>query len=259
MGEDLRERFQTLHEIVRAAHQTLDPGAWDYLAGGAETETTLRRNRQALDSIALRPRVLRDVSKVDTTATLLGRTLRLPIMLAPVGSIETFTPGGAATAARGATAFGVAQMLSSVCNPGLEATAAAAPGGLRIFQLYVRGDDRFVDDHVKRARDNGYAAFCLTVDSAMYSRRERDLAKRYIKPWRARATGMGRIACCGLGAAGAEGLVRVLELLEDEVRICLGLLGVTRFAELDTSYLHRAEPVTPPRVFSAFPLMDEGY
>src|SRR5436309_1233558 len=190
MGEDLRERFQTLHEIVRAAHQTLDPGAWDYLAGGTETETTLRRNRQALDSIAFRPRVLRDVSKVDTTATLLGRTLRLPIMLAPVGSIETFTPGGAATAARGATAFGVAQMLSSVCNPGLEATAAAAPGGLRIFQLYVRGDDGFVDDHVKRARDNGYAAFCLTVDSAMYSRRERDLAKRYVKPWRARATGM---------------------------------------------------------------------
>src|SRR5437879_12994627 len=175
MGEGPPGRFLPLHEIVRAAHQTRDPGAWDYLAGGAETETTLRRNRQALDSIAFRPRVLRDVSKVDTTATLLGRTLRLPIMLAPVGSIETFTPGGAATAARGATAFGVAQMLSSVCNPGLEATAAAAPGGLRIFQLYVRGDDGFVDDHVKRARDNGYAAFCLTVDSAMYSRRARDL------------------------------------------------------------------------------------
>ena len=71
--------------------------------------------------------------------------------------------------------------------------------------------------------------------------------------------GMGRIACCGLGAAGADGLVRVLELLEDEIRICLGLLGVRRFAELDTSYLHRAEPVAAPRVFSAFPLMDEGY
>ena len=361
MAEDLRDRFQTLHEIVRTAHQTLDPGAWDYLAGGTETETTLRRNRHALDSIAFRPRVLRDVANIDTSTTLLGLRLRLPIMLAPVGSIETFTPGGAATAARGATAFGVAQMLSSVCNPGLEATAAAAPGGLRIFQLYVRGDDAFVDDHVKRARDHGYAAFCLTVDSAMYSRRERDLAKRYIKPWRARATGMnyqaalswnqvkrfkdthdlplwlkgiataedaalacehgvdgvyvsnhggrqldhgrgsidvlpevidavrgralvlvdgsfvrgtdvvkaialgadcvgmGRIACCGLGAAGAEGLVRVLELLEDEIKICLGLLGVTSLAQLDTSYLHPAPSVTPPRVFSAFPLLEEGY
>src|SRR5207245_8862261 len=131
MGEDLRERFLTLHEIVRAAHQTLDPGAWDYLAGGAETETTLRRNRQALDSIAFRPRVLCDVSKVDTTATLLGRTLRLPIMLAPVGSIETFTPGGAATAARGATAFGVARMPSCVRNPGPGAPRARAPAGTR--------------------------------------------------------------------------------------------------------------------------------
>src|SRR5881397_3172339 len=361
MGEDLRERFQTLHEIVRAAHQTLDPGAWDYLAGGTETETTLRRNRQALDSVAFRPRVLRDVSKVDTTATLLGRTLRLPIMLAPVGSIETFTPGGAATAARGAMAFGVAQMLSSVCNPGLEATAAAAPGGLRIFQLYVRGDDGFVDDHVKRARDHGYAAFCLTVDSAMYSRRERDLAKRYIKPWRVRASGfdfqaslswdhvkrfkdthdiplilkgiataedaalacehgvevvyvsnhggrqldhgrgtmevlpevvaaaagraaimvdggflrgtdvvkaiamgaqcvgVGRLECLGLAAAGPPGLVRALELLEDEIRIALGLLGAGSLSALDRSYLHAATPVIPAHATSAFPLLKEGY
>src|SRR5438093_2122278 len=185
MGEGLRDRFQTLHEIVRAAHQTLDPGAWDYLAGGTETETTLRRNRQALDSIAFRPRVLRDVSKVDTTATLLGRTLRLPVMLAPVGSIETFTPGGAATAARGATAFGVAQMLSSVCNPGLEATAAAAPGGLRIFQLYVRGDDGLVHDHVTRAGENRYVRFCLPVAGAVYLRRSRLLCTRDITASRA--------------------------------------------------------------------------
>src|SRR2546423_11968725 len=126
MGEDLRERFSTLHEIVRAAHQTLDPGAWDYLAGGAETETTLRRNRQALDSIAFRPRVLRDVSKVDASATLLGRPTRIPVMLAPIGSIETFAEGGGATAAKAAGAFGVPQMLSSVCKPGLAALAQAA-------------------------------------------------------------------------------------------------------------------------------------
>src|SRR5206468_509064 len=71
---------------------------------------------------------------------------------------------------------------------GLEAVAAAADN-FRIFQLYVRGDDAWVDEHVKRAKDNGYAAFCLTVDTAMYSRRERDLARRFVKPWRARATG----------------------------------------------------------------------
>src|SRR5881409_2492092 len=106
MGEDLRERFQTLHEIVRAAHQTLDPGAWDYLAGGTETETTLKRNRQALDSIAFRPRVLRDVSKIDCTGSLLGRRIRTPVMLAPIGSIESFDAGGGAAAAKASAEFG---------------------------------------------------------------------------------------------------------------------------------------------------------
>jgi isopentenyl diphosphate isomerase/L-lactate dehydrogenase-like FMN-dependent dehydrogenase len=188
MPSNLEERFQTLHEIVRAARLHLAPGPWDYLSGGTETETTLRRNRQALDSIAFRPRVLRNVAKIDSTSTLFGRKVRIPVMIAPVGSVETFEPGGGATAAKASAEFNVPQMLSSVCNPGLEAVAAAADN-FRIFQLYVRGDDAWVDEHVKRAKDNGYAAFCLTVDTAMYSRRERDLARRFVKPWRARATG----------------------------------------------------------------------
>jgi glycolate oxidase len=190
MTSNLEERFQTLHEIVRAARDNLAPGPWDYLVGGTETETTVRRNRQALDALAFRPRVLRDVSRVDGTGEFFGRPVRLPVLLAPIGSIESFTPGGAATAAKAAAEFGVPQMLSSACSPGLEATAAAADT-IRIFQLYVRGDDAFVDDHVRRAIDHGYGAFCLTVDSAVYSRRERDLARRFVKPWRAAATGLG--------------------------------------------------------------------
>jgi glycolate oxidase len=72
--------------------------------------------------------------------------------------------------------------------------------------------------------------------------------------------GVGRLACCGLAAAGASGLVRVLELLEDEIRICLGLLGVDRITALDPSYLHPVPPVTPPHATSAFPLLhEEGY
>ena len=357
MSSGLEERFQTLHEIVRAARRNLAGGPWDYLVGGTETETTLRRNRLALDSLALRPRVLRDVSKIDVTGTFLGRPLRMPVMLAPIGSIESFTPGGGATAAEGSAVFGVPQMLSSACNPGLEATAKAADN-FRIFQLYVRGDDAFVDDHVRRALECGYAAFCMTVDTAVYSRRERDLARRFVKPWRVRATGqdfqaaltwdhvkrfkdthavplilkgiatgedaalacehgvdvvyvsnhggrqldqgrgstdvlpevvkavagrariivdgafqrgtdvvkaialgadvvgLGRLPCMGLAAAGAPGLVRTLELLEDEIRICMGLLGVNRLADLDGSYLHAAPPVTVPHVTSAFPLLD---
>jgi len=359
MMSNLEERFQTLHEIVKAARQNLEPGPWDYLIGGAESETTLRRNRQALDSIAFRPRVLRDVSRIDGASTLFGRPVRIPVMVAPIGSIETFTPGGGATAAKAAAEFGIPLMLSSVCNPGLEAVAAAADG-FRIFQLYVRGDDGWVDDHVRRAVDHGYTAFCLTVDTAVYSRRERDLARRFVKPWRVRATGfdyqagltwdhvkrfkdthaiplilkgiataedaalacdlgvdglyvsnhggrqldhgrgttealpevvaavggratiivdggflrgtdivkavalgaaavgIGRLACFGLAAAGQAGLVRVLELLEEEIRICLGLLGVERLAQLDRSYLHPATPVVLPHATSAFPLLDEA-
>src|ERR1700704_1040911 len=186
LNAPLVEQFLTLQEIVAAARHNLPPGPWSYLVGGAETETTVRRNRQALDSIAFRPRVLRDVSKVDSKATFLGKPVRLPVLLAPIGGLESIVEGGAAAAARAAAQFGVPQMLSSVCKPGLEETAAAA-GTLRVFQLYVRGDDAWVDDWVRRAREHGYSAFCLTVDVAAYSRRERDLLGRFVKPWRARA------------------------------------------------------------------------
>src|SRR3984893_5060312 len=104
MASELDDKFQTLHEIVRAARMTLDPGPWDYMVGATETETTLRRNRLGIDSLAFRPRVLRDVSRIDTGVTFFGRRLRIPVMMAPVGSIETFTPGGGATAANASAA-----------------------------------------------------------------------------------------------------------------------------------------------------------
>ena len=180
--------FQCLHEFIPAARKKLSDHIWGYLVGATETETTLRRNRLALDSLALRPRVCVDVSHIDTSTTLFGRKLRLPAMLAPVGSLESFDPGGAATAGAAASAFGVPIMCSSVTHPGLEEIAAATPGP-KIFQLYVRGDLQWIDDIVKRAVDNGYDAFAITVDTAAYSRRERDITGRFVKPWRAVATG----------------------------------------------------------------------
>ena len=349
--------FQALHEIVAKARANLNQNDWDYIVGGAETETTLRRNRLALDQLAFRPRVLRDVSAVDARVTAFGRTLRLPVVLAPVGSLESFVASGAAASARAARNFGVAHMLSSVCQPGLEQVTAAAPDALRMFQLYARGDDEFVDDTVARALAHRYTAFCLTVDTAIYSRRERDIAKRYMTVGRQRASGrdfqaaldwrtvrrikdtfkiplvlkgiataedaaialdhgvdwlyvsnhggrqldhgrgvmevlpeivaaagsragiivdggfargtdivkalaagaqlvgLGRMQCYALAAGGEAALVRMLELIEDEVRRCLGLLGVTAFAALDGSYLAAAPAVTPPHALSAFPLL----
>ena len=185
---DLEDRYQALHEFVEDAREALNRNTWGYLVGAAETETTTARNRQSIDSVAFRPRVLRDVSHIEISTMFLDHRLALPVALAPVGSLESFHPGGAAEAARGAAAAEVAVFVSSVSEPGLEASAAGSTGP-KVFQLYVRGDDDFIDDHVHRAVAAGFDAFCLTVDTALYSRRERDIANRYAKPWRRRATG----------------------------------------------------------------------
>ena len=116
-----------LHELVAKARQNLNQNDWDYIVGGVESETTLRRNRMALDAIAFRPRVLRDVSKVDASVSEFGRKLRLPVVLAPVGSLESFHAAGAESVVRAVDKFGAAHMLSSVSEPGLENVAKAAP------------------------------------------------------------------------------------------------------------------------------------
>src|SRR3982751_5327385 len=89
------EEFQNLHEFIRKARANLNQNSWDYIVGGTETETTLRRNRMALDEIAFRPRVLRNMSSVNASVEVFGRKLRLPVVLAPVGALESFDRGGA--------------------------------------------------------------------------------------------------------------------------------------------------------------------
>ncbi len=175
--------FLCLHEIIHRAHNNLDRNYWDYLAGGSESEATLRRNRMALDRLALKHRILRDVTCVSARKSVLGQELRLPVLLAPIGALQSFDPAGGAAASRAAHTFGIMNIQSSVSEPDLEETAAAAPNP-KIFQLYVRGGDDWVDDIVHRAIAAGYTAFCITVDTTHYSRRERDIAKRFVKPWR---------------------------------------------------------------------------
>src|SRR6202023_1730069 len=100
MTSGVEQRFQTLHEIVKAARVNLNQNFWDYLIGGTESETTVRRNRQALDSVALRPRVLRNTVEIDLTTRIFGKNLRIPVMAAPVGSLQSFEPGGGGTVAQ---------------------------------------------------------------------------------------------------------------------------------------------------------------
>ncbi len=354
------DQFLTLQEFVKGARDKLSIQSWDYLIGGAETETTLLRNRQALDSVAFRPRVLRNVETVDAGGSLLGHRLRLPVLLAPIGSFQDFDERGGVVPTLAAARFGAMHMLSSTCKPGpLE--VAAAVDYPKIFQLYVRGDQAFVDDNIRRAIDAGYVGFCFTVDLDAYGRRERDLAKRYTTTARksasgelnqlrfcwddikrirdtydiplilkgiataedakiavdyginavyvsnhggrqldhgrgglevlpevvdavrgraeiifdggvmrgsdvvkamalgADAVGIGRLQGMAAAAAGEEGIVRMLEILETEVISALQLLGLTDFASLNDTCIHPASPVRTASPLSAFPLLDEGY
>ena len=168
--------FKTLHQIIRRAKQNLSQTLWDYVIGGTASETTLRRNRASIDSKALLPKILNDVSEIDTTVSILEKKIALPVILAPIGSLQNLVQGGGATAAIGAEKAGIMSIASSVCHPELEDIAAAS-NSPKIYQLYVRGDADWTDNKVQRAIDAGYTAFCLTVDSAVVSRRERDISK----------------------------------------------------------------------------------
>jgi glycolate oxidase len=170
--------FQTLQEIVMAARRNLPQELWDHLGGGSDSETTLKRNRLALDSLALRQRVLVDVRKIDITTTLLGQQLASPVFLAPVGGFVGFVhPEGARNVARAAVAHGTTAFISTAAKPGIEQTAAAVREPL-IFQLYVRSDRAWVEDILDRAKAAGYRALCVCVDRNYYGRRERDIISR---------------------------------------------------------------------------------
>ena len=175
--------FVTNQEIIMAARPNLTDNVWHYLTGGAESETTMRRNRFGLDSFAFRPRVLVDVSKVDASTTFLGHKLRIPVMLAPIGSLQSITAEGGVAVAKAAEEFGTVNFVSSVTQPTLEEIAAASPSP-KIFQLYVQGDLKWVETLIGRVKQAGYSALCLTVDTAHYGHRERQMMDRWLPPSR---------------------------------------------------------------------------
>ncbi len=362
--------FENLHEIVKQAQQNLTKNDWDYLIGGSETETTVRRNRQALDALALRPQVLTDVSRVNLEGKLLGHPLRIPVLLPPIGSVQVFDAGGGVSVARAADEFGTMMILSSACAPGFEEVASSTQGA-KIYQLYVIGDDDWLFEQIERSVAAGYVGFCLTVDTQVYSRRERDISKRYVPAsgrrvqasaqrvnpgmgfgqqakltWDkvkrikesfdvplilkgiasaddaaracelgvevvyvsnhggrqldhglgtmrilpevvkavdgaaevvvdggfmrgtdvikglalgANAVAVGRLECFAMAAGGAPVVVRMLEILEHEMQVAMGLLGRASLDELSPQVVTEAEPVGPAHVTSAFPLLEEGY
>jgi glycolate oxidase len=168
-------QFDTLQEIALAAWRKLPPEIWDHLVGGADSETTLRRNRAGLDALALRQRVLVDVRNIDLRTSLLGQPMAFPVFPAPVGGFlsKVHAEGGPAVA-RAAVSRGTQAVIATAAKPSLEATQAAVKQPL-IFQLYVRGDRNWVEGVLDRVKAAGYGALCVTVDRNYYGRRERDL------------------------------------------------------------------------------------
>lgn len=367
--------------MVLRAHERTTAGLWDFIEGGTESETTVRRNRQALDSLALKPRVLRDVSIVNPATTYLGHPLSIPVMMAPVGSLALIDPGGALPVARACAATGTMMFYSTFAEPSVRQVTEAVPHPL-ILGLYVRDEGPALDRVIDEAKTAGCVAIGLVTEAAYYSRRERDLINQFLskgsKPgsyadtqrtlrdgapgpaldkararmvpahldWKAvariraragnlpivlkgiadaadariaveegvesvyvsnhggrqldyatgtldtlvevvdavagraevvvdggiyrgtdvikaialgaRAACIGRLQCWALAAGGEQALVRAIGILEEEIIIAMGLLGVTSVDKIDGSFLRAVQTIEPADMYNPFPLVKKA-
>jgi isopentenyl diphosphate isomerase/L-lactate dehydrogenase-like FMN-dependent dehydrogenase len=159
-------------DFEELARERLGDMAWEYFRGGAGDESTLRDNRAALERWKLQPRVLVDVSGVDTSTTVLGTPVAAPILVAPVAMQKLAHPEGEAATARAAAAAGTIMILSTSATMRPEPVAAAAPGSSRWFQIYVFRDRGVTQALIDEACASGYSALVLTVDVPILGRRE---------------------------------------------------------------------------------------
>lgn len=364
--------FRTLQDILLAARRNLPSPMWDFITYGTESETTVMRNRQAFDRLALRPEVMRDVRDIDVTASLLGETLRIPVVLSPVGALGRINADGVAGAAKAVAEFGTMQIVSGVI-----ADFEAIPRQSGASLIYaVQGDIelKFPGDIARRAQDAGYKALAFVTEAPYFSRRERDvhhnlvsgrkspssyaayLRDRRLSPpdpdtdaalvfdWKlldafksacdlplvvkgittaadarramdcgadvvyvsnhggraldhalgaasvlpevveavagraavlmdggvargtdilkalalgADAVCVGKLQAFAFAAAGRAGVLRMLEILEEELIVSAGLLGVSKLDQLSSRHVAAAEAVYPPHPLNPFPLVME--
>jgi 4-hydroxymandelate oxidase len=176
-----------LFEYESQAAEKLSTMAWDYYASGAWDEVTLRDNRAAFERVRLRPRMLVDVSQRDLSLTLLGRSLSMPILIAPMAFQCLAHAEGELATAIAAARLGTIMVLSTLSTVSLEDVATVAAQQVsgkagQWFQLYVHRDRGLTKALVQRAHDAGYTALCLTVDAPLLGRRERDRQNQFALP-----------------------------------------------------------------------------
>lgn len=173
----------SIEDLRRSAQRRLPRAIFDFFDGGAEDEKTLRDNAAAYQRRRLMPRVLTDVSAIDTSAVILGRPAALPFAIAPTGAVGFGRRGGDIAIARAAVAAGIPYTLSSTATASIEQIADAAPGRLW-FQAYILRNKPFLASLIERARAADYEALVITVDLPVGGKRERDFRNDFSVPFR---------------------------------------------------------------------------
>ena len=180
-----------IDDVRRLAKRNLPGGVFDYFDGAAETEWSLANNSAAFERVHLAPRVLVDVSKIDTTTTVMGQRMPYPFAFSPTGFTRIATSAGELAVAKVAAKHGVPYTLSTLGTRSIEevATASAAAitnrgvsAGPLWYQLYVWKDRGLSRELVQRAKAAGYKAIMVTVDTAVFGRRDRDVRRGFTLP-----------------------------------------------------------------------------
>lgn len=171
-----------LTELEHTARGKLDRGVYDFVAGAADDELTLAANAAAWNSVFLRPRVLRDVTQVDTSTTLLGTSVGSPIGVAPVAFQRLMHPEGECATAQGAAARASMMVLSTRATATAADCHEAAPNGPRWYQVYVLNDRSRNERLIEAAVNSGISALVLTADTPVLGRRKRDVVNQFILP-----------------------------------------------------------------------------
>lgn len=170
-----------IDEYEAIAKGKLSQGEYDFIAGGATDEITLRRTRAVLDALMLRPRMMVDISQRDLHTTVLGQDISFPVLLDPAGNHASAHPEGELASVRAAGAAGTLLVLSAQSSRTLEDVAQAATGPIW-FQSYFFKDRHLTLEMARRAEAAGYAALCLTLDAKVKPKRERNMRNHYEGP-----------------------------------------------------------------------------
>lgn len=171
-----------VEDYRRLAKRRVPQFVFEYIDGAAEDERCMRRNRDALDAVALLPQCLHDTTSINQSIEVFGQTWRQPFAVAPTGFNGLVRPGGDVMIARAAAAAGVPFVLSTASNARLEEVAQAS--GMQWLQLYVMSDRSIAEQMVRRARQARYSALVLTVDVPVSGYRERDVRNGFRLPFR---------------------------------------------------------------------------